>query len=126
LKRVFELDGLRGHDSALACLAEAVEEFAVAPIVGAPFRVPERLELLAREEVAVAGDDLRLLGNLLLPDAHRPRLLRPLEQEPLQPGLELGRRPDGRDGHSRAALPLGLRAGGPIHRVRRLSLARTW
>src|SRR5438445_707872 len=49
----------------------------------------KRLELLAAEEVGVAGDDLRLLGDLLLADAHGAAFLRALVEMPLEACLVL-------------------------------------
>ena len=59
-----------------------------------PLGLPERLELISREEVGVAGDDLGLLGGLLLAHAHGAALLRALEQVLLQPLLVVERRVD--------------------------------
>ena len=76
---------------ALAGLAQPVEPLALVA-AGRLLRLAQRLELLAAEEVGVAADDLRLLRDLLLADAHRAPLLGALEQVPLEPRLELGRR----------------------------------
>src|SRR5579862_9606870 len=80
--RVLELVlplGERGVDDAsLARLPQAVEALALLGrrriLLGA-----ERLELLAREEVGVAGDDRGLLGGLLLADPDGAVLLRRLD-----------------------------------------------
>jgi hypothetical protein len=45
--------------------------------------------LLAREEVGVASDDLRLLARLLLPHAHGASLLGALVEIAVEPFLEL-------------------------------------
>ena len=50
----------------------------------------QRRELRPREEIGVARDDRRLLGNLLLADGDRPALLRSLVEVLLQPFLVLG------------------------------------
>ena len=48
----------------------------------------QRLQLLPGEEIRVARDDRRLLRRLLLPHADRPRLLRPVLEEGVEPLLE--------------------------------------
>ncbi len=77
-----------GDESGLAGLAQAVEELAVVARRVA-FRLPERVELLAAEEIGVAADDLRLLRGLLLADANGAPLLRAFEEVPLEALLEV-------------------------------------
>ena len=93
LEGVLALDELGGDDPALADLAQAVELLALVALRRA-LGVPERIELLAGEQVGVAGDDLRLLGRLLLADADGAALLRALEQILTQPLLVGERRGD--------------------------------
>ena len=93
LQLVLALDELGGDDPALADLAQPVEllaEIALRPAL----RLAQRSELVAREEVGVAGDDLGLLGGLLLADAYGPALLRALEEKLLEPRLEIEGRVD--------------------------------
>ena len=93
LQLVLALDELGGDDPALADLAQPVELLAVVALRPA-LRLAERSELVAREEVGVAGDDLGLLGGLLLADADGPALLRALEEKLLEPRLEIEGRVD--------------------------------
>ena len=65
------------------------------------FGLTERVELLAREELRIAGDDLGALGDLLLAHAHGPALFGSLEQVALKTGLVVGRAQDGGDAHRR-------------------------
>ena len=58
-----------------------------------PLGLTERVQLLPGEEIGVPGDDRRLLGDLLLPHAHRPRLLGALDAVALEPRLVLRDRP---------------------------------
>ena len=87
LELVLALGGLRGDQAALARLAQPVEALAV--VAGRGLLVlAQRVELADGEEVGVAADDRRLLRRLLLADAHRPPLLRALEEVALQTRLE--------------------------------------
>ena len=71
LQRILALRQLDRDDSALAGLAQPVEPLDLVRGGVAGLRLAlglgQRLELGAREEIAVAGDDLSLLGDLLLP-----------------------------------------------------------
>ena len=98
LELVLALGELGGDQPGLAGLAQAVEELALVA-GGALLGLPQRVELLAAEEVGVAADDLGLLGDLLLPHPHGAPLLGALEQVPLEARLELGRAEDGRGAH---------------------------
>ena len=86
----------------LARLAQPVEQLALVA-VGRLLGLAQRVELLAREEVGVAADDLRLLRDLLLADAHRAPLLGALEEVALRGGTrtrsDCGRRRRSRRGH---------------------------
>ncbi len=70
-------------------------------------RLPERVELPAGEQILVARDDGRLLGGLLLPHAHRPRLLGALDPVLLEPALEVA---DGERAHAATSAPCPSRA----------------
>jgi hypothetical protein len=59
----------------------------------------QRLDLVPGEEVRVARDDRRLLGDLLLPHAHGASLLGALVEVALELGFVLGGGPDLRDAH---------------------------
>jgi hypothetical protein len=89
LELVVALGQLGGDDAGLAGLAQPVEPLTVA-VVRALLLVAECGELVAREEIGVAGDDRRLLGDLLLADADRPAFLGPLEEVLPELRLELG------------------------------------
>ena len=92
LQRVLPLGKLGGDDPLLAREAQPGDRLALGP-VGAGLRFPEHCELVAREQVGVARDDRRLLGRLLLPHAHGPRLLGALLEvrvEPLLEGVDRG------------------------------------
>ena len=90
LELVVLLGQLGGDEPALARLAQPVEPLALVSVRAVPPRhgAPE---LVAAEEVGVASDDRRLLGNLLLADADGPALLRPLVEIALELFLELRR-----------------------------------
>src|SRR6185503_13419835 len=90
----------------LAGLAQPVEALVFVRRRGGALGVVQRVELVAREQVAVALDDLGLLRRLLLADAHGAALLRALEEVALQALLELGRAEDGRDAHGRNPSPI--------------------
>ena len=92
LERVLLLGELARHDALLARQAQSGDRLARL-VRGRRLRLTQRLQLLAREEIRVARDDRRLLGGLLLPHAHRARLLGALDPVRLQPGLELSDRP---------------------------------
>jgi hypothetical protein len=95
--RVLELVRLVGelaHDDAAGTgFTEPIEALAALPprplLLGL-----QRVELFAREEILVAGDDRGLLARLLLADAHRASLLGALVEEASQLRLELVRCPD--------------------------------
>src|SRR5581483_12392577 len=98
LEVVLALDERGRHDPSLARLAQPVQE--LAPVARRRLlRAPERVELLAAEEVAVAAHDLGLLRRLLLADANRSGLLGTLVEITREALLEFGRRPDRRDPH---------------------------
>src|SRR6476469_393058 len=87
LELVLTLRELGVDEAGLAGLAQAIEQLAgVAALTR--LRLAQRVELLAAEEVGVAADDLRLLGDLLLPHAHGAPLLRALEAVALEAGFE--------------------------------------
>src|SRR5437764_836059 len=70
LEHVLALGELGGNEARLAGLAQPVEALALVRVGGIVLGAAERVDLVAREEIAVARDDLRALGNLLLPHAH--------------------------------------------------------
>ena len=78
LQLVLALGQLTVGEARLAFLSQAVEPLALVAL-GLLLVRAKRVELLAAEEVGVARDDLRALGNLLLPDAHGSDFLRALE-----------------------------------------------
>jgi hypothetical protein len=94
---------LRRREARLARLAEPVEALALVS-VDLVLAVTQQLQLLAREEILVAGDDCGLLGRFLLPDPYCPTFLRPLEEVTLEALLELGRAADGCDAHGCGSL----------------------
>jgi len=83
--------GAEGDEAALAGLAQPVQPLALIA-VGALLLVAQRAQLLATEEIRVAGDDRGLLGNLLLPHAHGAALFGTFVQVALKLHLELGGR----------------------------------
>ena len=93
--RALELDL---DEAGFTGLAKPVEALA---LVGARagLRLVQRVQLLAREELAVARDDLGALGDLLLADTNGAPFLGALEEVSLELRLELRRRPDSRDAH---------------------------
>ena len=101
LERVLALGELGRDEPALAGLAQPVEALALVA-AGAPSSASRSASSCSRrEEVGVARDDLRLLGDLLLADAHRAAFLGALEEVALEAALELGRGADGGDAHRR-------------------------
>ena len=75
LERVgLALGELGRDDPAFARLAQAVQALALVAVGRVRFGLAQRVELVAREEVGVARDDLRLLGGLLLAHADGARL----------------------------------------------------
>src|SRR6185436_4837699 len=92
--RVLELVVLLGQlgsdEPALTGLAQPVEPLALVSLRSLLI-VAQDLKLLAAEEVGVANDDRRLLGNLLLADADGPAFLRALVEVALELLLELRR-----------------------------------
>src|SRR4051794_30198883 len=93
LELVFALRELRRDEAGLAGLAEPVQQLALVAR-DAVLRLAQGIELLAAEEVRVAADDLRLLGSLLLADAHGTPLLGALEEILLETLLEVRRAED--------------------------------
>ena len=89
LERVLLVRELGGDDPALARLPQPVEALAVFALRGV-LRLVQRLELRAREQVGVAGDDRRLLRHLLLADANGAAFLGALEVVVAQARLVLG------------------------------------
>ena len=116
LERVLLVGELGGDDPALARLAQAVEALAIVALRIA-LRLVERLELCAREQVVVAGDDGRLLRNLLLSDANRAALLGALVVVVAQARLVFGWGANG--GRRHRAQPSERRAGGRSSRAPR-------
>ena len=92
LQRVLALGQLGADDAALAGLAQSVEALELvrrgAVSVRCALGLGQSLELRTREEIAVAGDDRRLLGGLLLPHPDGARLLEALVEEAGKPCLE--------------------------------------
>ena len=82
----------------LARLAQPVEELALVAVRGL-LGLAEHVELAGREEIAVALDDRRLLGDLLLADANGAPLLGALEQVAREALLVLGGGAGGGDAH---------------------------
>ena len=100
LERIVALDEGIGDESALAHLAQPVALLLlVARRRG--LRFAKRLELVAAEEVAVAADDLRLVGGLLLADPDGTCLLGALVQVLREAILELGGAANDGDCHGR-------------------------
>jgi hypothetical protein len=98
LELVAALRELSGRDAGLTCLAQAVDPLALLAVDLRLGRA-ERFELLAREEIGVARHDRRLLGDLLLADAHGASLLRTLEQVVAKAFLVFGRGADCGNAH---------------------------
>src|SRR5205085_7989349 len=94
-----------GDQPGLAGLAQAVEPLSLVALRRLLLGLSQRLELLPREEVGVAGDDFRALRDLLLPDPDGAAFLGALEQIALKPGLVIGWANDCGDAHRRANLP---------------------
>ena len=86
LERVLPLGELAVDDPLLTGEAETRDLLAPGFFTGR-LGSGERLELLTCEEVGVTRHDRGLVGRLLLADAHRPRLLRPLLEVAVQPAL---------------------------------------
>jgi len=87
LERILALRQLAHDDAVLASEAKARHPLTLVAL----YRLlgdAQRVQLLAREEVRVAGDDRRLLRRLLLPHAYGARLLRALEEIGGEPLLE--------------------------------------
>jgi hypothetical protein len=99
LERVLALGHLARDVARLARLAQTVEPLALVALRRLILRGPQRIELLAGEQVAEPVDDLRPLGDLLLPHADRAALLGPLEQVAAKLRLVLGRCPNSGDAH---------------------------
>ena len=100
LELVLPLGELAVREAGLARLSEPVEALALVA-VGLLLGRAQRVELLAGEEIRVAGDDRRLLGDLLLADAHGPNLLRALEDVGAEAVLVLRRAANRGDAHRR-------------------------
>ena len=88
LELVVLLRELSGDEPALARLPQAVQPL---PLIsfGLSFLAPQGAELIAAEQILVAGNDRRLLGDFLFAHANGPAFFGPLEQIPLQLFLEL-------------------------------------
>src|SRR5581483_642512 len=99
LQRVLPLGELRRDDAALARLAQPVEPLPLLAL-GGVLRLAEHLDLRMREQVRVARDDRRLLGDLLLPHTNRAALFGALVVVVVQACLVLLRRADGGRGHA--------------------------
>src|SRR5439155_6046186 len=67
LEGVLTLREVGGNQPGLAGLPQAVEPLSLVALSGLLLGLAERLQLLPREEIGVAGDDLRALRDLLLP-----------------------------------------------------------
>jgi hypothetical protein len=103
LEGVLPLDQLGRDQPFLAGLTQPVDALVLVRVVGAPLGLVQRLQLVAREEVGVAGDDRGLLRRLLLAHAHRAPLLGALVDVRPQTRFELvGRAND--DGRHRAEI----------------------
>ena len=103
LELVLPLGELTVRQARLAFLSQTVEPL-VLVTVGLLLCRAERVELLAAEEVRVAGDDLRPLGDFLLPDAHGPNLLRTLEDVGAESVLVLRRAANRGHAHRRESI----------------------
>ena len=116
LELVVSLGELRRDDPALACLSEPVQPL---PFVAAcpSLLLPERVELLAAEQIGVPGDDRRLLGRLLLAHPDRASLFGTLVQIPLELVLELGRGADDSRRHSEDSIRRDARRFRPVRRA---------
>jgi hypothetical protein len=90
LELVVLLGQLGGDEPTLTGLAQPIEPLALVSVRNL-LLVTQGLKLLAAEEIGVANDDRRLLGDLLLADADGPALLRPLVEVALELLLELRR-----------------------------------
>ena len=124
LESVLALAQLDVDESGLTRLAQAIDALTLG--AGDAFlRLLERVELLAGEEVSIARDDLRPLGDLLLANPNSSSLLGALEEIALELGLVLGWCADGGDTHGRPenlpklGEPTILRGGEPCRSGRR-------
>ncbi|TMK56543.1 MAG: hypothetical protein E6G60_18085 [Actinobacteria bacterium] len=98
LQLVVALGELGRDEAAFAGLPEPVQPLALLG-AGPLLLLAERAELVAAEEIRVARDDRRLLGDLLLAHANGAPLFGALVQVPLDLFLEFRRRADGRRRH---------------------------
>ena len=89
LERVLLLCELGREHSALARLAQAIQPFPLLALCRA-LGLVQRLDLPARQEVAVPLHDRGLLGDLLLADTNGPPLFGALEVVLLQTRLVVG------------------------------------
>ena len=124
LQLVLARGQLARDDPGLAGLAEPVEALALVAVRGL-LGLAQDVELPVREEVAVALDDRRLLGDLLLADADGAPLLRALEEVARQALLVLDRRPHPRHAHVRRAYRTTVPATAAVSRFSSNGLPRT-
>ena len=100
LERVFALCQLGRDQAGLAGLAQSVETLAFLARSRLGLGIAQRGQLVAREQLRIARDDLGALGDFLFANAHRAAFLGALGQEALQARLVVGRPQDGRgDAH---------------------------
>src|SRR5262249_25676636 len=95
----------RDH-AGLAGLAQPVEPLALVARRRLVLCLAQSLELVAREQLRVAPDDLGALRDLLLADAHGAALLGALEQVALEAGLVIGWLENRCDAHGRRGIYL--------------------
>ena len=112
LELVVLLGQLGGDQPAFAGLPQPVEPLAVVA-VGGLLLLTERPELVAAEEVGVAGDDRGLLRHFLLADPDRAALLRTVEQVALKLLLELGWAADGSRRHREDSIRVAIPPAAP-------------
>ena len=105
LERVLALGELGRDEPALAGLAQPVQPLALVVRPRPSSASRSASSCVAAEEVGVARDDRRLLGDLLLADADRAALLRALEEVALERAFELGGGAERRLDGDRVSLP---------------------
>ena len=108
LERILLLGELGRDEAGLARLAQPVEPLALVTRRGV-LRLPQRLDLRTREEIAIRRDDRRLLGDLLLADPNGAGFFGALEVVLLELRLVLGGVADGGGRHRSSLSGAGSR-----------------
>src|SRR4029077_13928646 len=104
LERVLSLGHLGRNDSGLTRLPKPVQPLAVVASRCVFFGRAKGIELLPAEEVAIADDDFRPLGDLLFADPYGPALLRAVVEVAPKLGFVLGGGANGCSAHGRCNL----------------------